>query len=88
MVNPNGLGQSKLPLIPGKEQDGICCNNANGPSFGGGCDLYISENANINTDSASNLGITYQCPPGQQSTFLTGDKNFTVTDYEVFGLHK
>ena len=35
-----------------------------------------------------NLGFSYQCPPGQQNTFFTGAKNFTVTDYEVFSLDK
>ena len=88
MVNPSSLGPTKLLLIPGKEQDGIYCYNANGPVFGVGCDLYISGNANTNRNSCSDLGNTYQCPPGQQSTFFTGGKNFTVTDYEVFGLHK
>ena len=88
MVNPYGLGQSKLPLIRGREQEGICCNKGIGPTFGGGRDLYISGNANTNTNSGSNLGITYHRPLGQQSTFFTGGRNFTVTDYEVFGLHK
>ena len=88
MVNPSGLGPIKLPLIPGKEQHGIYCSNTYGPSFGGGHDLHISENANTNTNSYSNLGFTYERPPGQQGTFFTGGKNFTVTDYEVFGLHK
>ena len=88
MVNPSGLGPTKLPLIPGKEQNGIYCFYTVGPVFGGGVDLCIYENANTNTSSYSNLGKTYQRPPGQQSTFFTGGKNFTVTDYEVFGLHK
>ena len=77
MVNPHGLGPIKLPLIPGKEQNGIYCNNSKGPSFGGGCDLFISGNGNTNTDSYSNLGHSYQCPPGQQDTFFTGGTNFT-----------
>ena len=88
MVNPHGLGPIKLPLKTGKEQEGICCNNTYGPVFGVGCDLCIYGNANTNTNSYSNLGHSYQCPPGQQKTFFTGGKNFTVTDYEVFGLHK
>ena len=88
MVNPSGLGPIKLLLIPGKEQDGISCKNGNGPTFGVGCDLYISGNANTNTYSGSNLGRSYQCPPGQKNTFFTGGTYFTVTDYEVFGLHK
>ena len=88
MVNPHGLGPIKLPLIPGEEEYGIYWYKGYGPVFGGGFDLRISGNANTNTGSTSYLGFSYQCPPGQQSTFFTGGTNFTVTDYEVFGLHK
>ena len=88
MVNPSNLAPTKLPLILGKEEYGIWCNNGWGPVFGGGVDLSISGNANTNTDSYSNLGHSYQSPPEQQNTFFTGGTYFTVTDYEVFGLHK
>ena len=88
MVNPSGLGPTKLPLIPGEERNGIWCLNHYGPLFGGGFDLSIYENANTNISSYSNLSHSYQCPPGHQNTFFTGAKHFTVTDYEVFGLHK
>ena len=77
-----------MPLRTGQQQRAICCNSSDGPRFGGGTDLYISNNANTNTESYSYLGNTYQCPPGQQSTFFTGAAQFTVTDYEVFGLHQ
>lgn len=85
-MNPNGLGSTKLSLIPGKESNSIYCNGSCGPVFGSGNDLYISNDANKNTTSLSILGSSYQCPPGQQSTFFAGANNFTVTDYEVFGL--
>ena len=88
MVNPSGLGPIKLPRIPGCEQNGIYCNNGYGPTFGGGHDLHVSGNTNTNASSRSNLGHSYQCPPGQQNTFFIGGIYFTVTDYEVFGLHK
>ena len=67
---------------------GIRCNSSYGPLFGGGHDIRISNNANTSYNN-SHLGHTYQCPPGQQSTFFTGaDGDFTVTDYEVFGLRQ
>ena len=88
MVNPSGLGPIKLSLKTGNEQYGIYCNSSYGPSFGGGHDLHIYGDANTNTNSYSHLGSSYQCPPGQQNTFFTGGRNFTVTDYEVFGLNK
>jgi len=88
MVNPHGLAPTKLPLVTKAKQHAIYCWRSYGPTFGGGHDLCISSNANSNTSSYSNLGFSYQCPPGQQNTFFTGAKNFTVTDYEVFSLDK
>ena len=87
VVNPHGLGPTKLPLVK-NQQNAIYCLTTHGPSFGGGHDLHISGNANSNTSSYSNLGYSYECPSGQQSSFFTGARNFLVTDYEVFGLHK
>ena len=84
VVNPHGLGPTKLPLI--NQPHAILCYSSYGPSFGGGHDLHISGNANSNTTSYSNLGNSYQCPSGQHSTFFTGAEKFSVADYEVFGL--
>ena len=87
LVNPSGLGPTKLPLITGKKGYGIVCDKTYGPVFGGGGEIMISNNAN-RSYSESRLGHTYQLPPGQQSTFFTGASSFTVTDYEVFGLQQ
>ena len=87
MVNPYGLGPTKMPLKTQQQQHAICCDPGYGPVFGSPHDLYISNNANANTSSRSFLGCTYERPPGQQDTFFTGSTKFTVTDYEVFGLH-
>ena len=84
MVNPFGVVPGKLPLVK-NQQHGINCNISYGPTFGGGHDLHISNNANISGASYSDLGHTYQLPAGQQSAFFTGARNFYVTDYEVFG---
>ena len=77
-----------MSLVTGHEAYAIFCRVTDGPSFGGGSDLYISDHANTDNRTYSNLGHTYNLPPGQQSTFFTGTKNFTVTDYEVFGLQQ
>ena len=84
MVNPFGVVPSKMPLVK-NQQHGINCNISYGPTFGGGNDLHVSNNANTGGGSYSNLGHTYQLPAGQQSAFFTGARNFNVTDYEVFG---
>ena len=81
MVNPHGLGPTKMPLIQ-NYQNAICSNSSYGPTFGSGHDLHISGNANVNTSSYTYLGNSYQCPAGQnQRTFLAGNKAFTVVDY-------
>ena len=78
-----------MVLKPGKEQYGLYCNSDYGPGFGGGHDLCISNAANSNTNSYSNLGHTYECPFKQLGpTFLSGSPNFKVNEYEVFGYWK
>lgn len=65
------------------------CDPSNGPAFGdaNGPDLILSNGAHSNTNE-SYLGSSYQLPPGQPYSFFTGDKKFTLTDYEVFGLRQ
>ena len=87
MVNPHGLGPTKSPLKSSRQQCAILSNGSYGPTFGGGYDLCITDNTKTDAPSYSYLGNTYECPPGQKSTFFTGSTKFTVTDYEVFGLH-
>ena len=55
-----------------------------GPIFGGGHDFWIVSDANNNSNSKSNLGHTYELPPGQTKTFLVGSRNFKVSEIEVF----
>ena len=86
MVNPHGLAPCKMPLFKNQEH-AIYCHSSNGPTFGGGNNLRISHDANRVTNSKSSLGNTYKCPTGHKSTFFTGALIFTVTDYEVFGIH-
>lgn len=62
-----------------------------GPTFGGGHDLHIRDQANQHTGSYTNLGHTYNPPSGTiygkntAQTFLAGNYNsFLVSDIEVF----
>lgn len=85
LVNPSGDKPTKLPLKGTSNDNGIYCDGSEGPTFGGGHDLKIGNNANVNTDSYTQLGTTYECPPHASSTtFLAGDENFTVDELEVF----
>ena len=61
-----------------------------GPAFGGGNDLHIADNCDKNTNSYSNLGVTYKPPAGyipgapKAWSLLAGSYNFKVDEYEVF----
>ena len=59
-----------------------------GPIFGTGHQIYISDNANSNTDSAAKLDDSYFVPSEVQDadTVLAGTKNFSPDEVEVFYL--
>ena len=70
--------------VPSGKQ-AIYCHPGYGPSFGGGHDIHIANNANDNRKSYSNFW-SYQVPPGTRNsnTLLAGSRDFTPTDIEVF----
>jgi len=61
-----------------------------GPTFGGGYDVKIVNNAASNTNSYSNLGYTYSPPSGYSygssftQSFLAGSYSFRPDEVEVF----
>ena len=61
-----------------------------GPTFGGGSDLEIADNASSNSNSYTNLGNTYSPPSGYSyqstftKTFLAGTYQFTPDEVETF----
>jgi hypothetical protein len=65
------------------------CISGWGPFFGGG-DLPICNNPQVNQQSSSNFGHTYQLPPGyvynseQAKNLLAGQYHFLTTEIEVF----
>ena len=75
-------------LKPGYEQWAVSCHPTYGPAFGGGHDLYISDNANDNNKSysARNFSSSYQLPLGavEPASLLAGGRNFSPTEIEVF----
>ena len=64
-----------------------------GPTFGGGYDLYVANNAGSNTESYSNFGHQYNLPPGytydQTNTLslLGGSYSFNPSEVEVLYLN-
>jgi hypothetical protein len=82
--SPSGVGPVKLPLVKNQKR-AIYCHKSHGPTFGGGHDLYVADCANSDTGSATNLGQTYQLPPGQSATtFFTGSHTFQAAEVEVY----
>ena len=62
-----------------------------GPTFGGGHDIHIANNAASNTNSETNLGCEYSPPPGNSyrssfsQSFLAGQSRyFRPDEVEVF----
>jgi len=63
-----------------------------GPTFGGGHDVKIANEATSNKNSYTNLGHTYSPPPGNSfgspftQSFLAGSYYFQPDEVEVFYL--
>mmetsp|Transcript_32027 Transcript_32027/g.88488 ORF Transcript_32027/g.88488 Transcript_32027/m.88488 type:complete len:731 (+) Transcript_32027:106-2298(+) len=80
-----GLGPTKMPLKGSNNEYAANGSSSYGPTFGGGHDLHIADNANASSSSYANVGHTYVCPLGQTGrTFVTGTQNFQVAEVEVF----
>jgi hypothetical protein len=80
----------KCPIYDHQHYAAIVCRRCDGAIFGWRSDLHISDEANTNQDSYSDLGDTYQLPPGYQygtsqtKALLAGSYKFTPTEIEVF----
>ena len=59
-----------------------------GPTFGGGHNINIKNNANSKTNSYTKFGTYYSVPSGVQdkNTILAGTYQFTPDEVEVFYL--
>ena len=88
--NKDNLSPFKCPIYDCKHKEAIFCCDDCGAAFGYFGDLRISDEASTNQHSFSNLGHTYQPPPGYQygtpqtKALLAGSENFTPTEIEVF----
>ena len=87
--NKDNLASFIAKVKQGREQYAIYCSSCYGPSFGGGHDLYICDNPQVN-QSSNRFGNTYQLPPGyvynseQAKNLLAGQYEFKITEIEVF----
>ena len=89
LYNINGFSPVKLQIKSGRQRYAIYRCSSYGPTFGGGFDIHISNNAASNRYSYPSCGHTYHLPPGYSLSrsscrFYAGSYNFTPTDIEVF----
>ena len=88
-MNKDNLPPFKSPVYR-YNINAIYTNAGYGPTFGGGHDIYISNNANAGTSSYTNLGHTYQPPSGYSystvkvKNLLAGTYNFKPNEVETF----
>ena len=92
LVNKPRWAPVKLPQ-PGRDNSmshSIYSSSSYGPTFGGGHDIHISNYASSNTNSYSNLGLTYSPPSGYSygstfaQSFMAGSLSFTPDEVETF----
>ncbi|XP_044183737.1 hemicentin-2-like isoform X3 [Acropora millepora] len=91
LYNINGFSPVKLQIKSQWQNRAIYRCSRYGPTFGGGYDIYISNNAASNRNSYTSCGYTYHLPPGYSSSYSScrfyaggGSYYFTPTDVEVF----
>jgi hypothetical protein len=85
--NKENLSPFKAPLKDENTPDAIFTYNSYGPTFGGGYDIYISNDAASNTNSYTNFNNYYPVPSGQVSDtriILAGTYYFQPSEIEVF----
>ena len=89
--NKDNLEPFKSPVYKNREK-AIYQNPNYGPTFGGGHDVYIVNNAGSSLSSYSNFGYTYKPPNGyvygnaKTKALLAGAYNFQPTEIEVYYL--
>ncbi|XP_074627754.1 uncharacterized protein LOC141885771 isoform X2 [Acropora palmata] len=91
LYNINGFSPVKLQITSGRQIYAIYRCSRYGPTFGGGHDIHISNNAARYQNSRTYCGDTYHLPPGYSSSgnscrfYAGGGSNyFTPTDVEMF----
>jgi hypothetical protein len=64
----------------------IYASSSYGPTFGGGHDIYISDQSNINANSYSSIN-SYEIPSiGSSTSLLAGSYNFKTFEIEVYSV--
>ncbi|KAK8807465.1 hypothetical protein WA158_004224 [Blastocystis sp. Blastoise] len=89
--NEHNIPPTKYEYINNDKKYGIYCYSSNGPSFGNGHDIYISDQCHSNTDSYCSASSYSEVNTPQKSSLFVNTNSdnftnkFTVEDYEVWG---
>lgn len=86
LSNPHNIPPTKF--LPGSNPSptAISCKKKDGPSFGGGYDIHVSDNSNVNAESYTFFPISFIDSTRKGYTLFTGKKNFTTTEIEVYAV--
>ena len=92
LTNIYGTNPTKFQLKNNNDSYAIYDYSHYGPTFGGGHDLYISNDFNNNNDTYSQFPYSYEDSIGKGKSIFTGDSNnnnqkFKIKEIEVFKLY-
>jgi len=84
----NKEGLAPFKSMVNNPSQAIYIYSSSGPTFGGGADIHIANNANNNTVSHSHFGHSYSVPSGvkERKKILAGATHFKPDEVEVFYL--
>ena len=79
----------KMKINRKENRCAIYCYSGYGPTFGGGHDIYVKDNANTTSGSYSRLGSTYKhsqfaAGTNEAKSFLAGSFIFQLSEIEVY----
>lgn len=85
ICNPHDLPPTKYPLKKASA-NAVFLSSDTCASFGSGCDLKVSPNANLHSDSYTNFPHDYEDTTGKGHATFTGAKQFHASEVEVYGI--
>jgi hypothetical protein len=85
LKNPHNISARRFALKAGRKHEAIYSNSKRGPCFGGGYDLYVQDNCNVNVNNSTSLGFSYTNDTRlSQNLVFTGSRHFQVEEILVF----
>ncbi|CAF1358490.1 unnamed protein product [Adineta steineri] len=86
LTNPHNIPSTKYTIKPDRVTSAIYDCYSDGPTFGDGKDIYVSNYSNSHEYNKTNFPVTYNDTTGYGNNTFTGAKYFTLSEIEVFKL--